>query len=67
MAKIECSVYRGPIGSHGFRTGQWPFTFSGKEYSVYLSIPHRLDIQEQEKLLLEACTAELVKQGVIKQ
>lgn len=64
-AAIENAVYDGPMACYGFRSGLWPFTFRGHEYQVYLSIPSRLDLAEQQARLLAAARAELGKLGVL--
>lgn len=52
-SKITVNVYGGPIGSYGFRSGWWPIKINNINFSMFASIPHRMDLDEQEQRLLE--------------
>jgi len=49
---VGVNIFSGPIGSCGFRTGNWDITYKGKEYSMYSSIPHAMEIEDQRERLI---------------
>jgi hypothetical protein len=42
---------KGPPGSHGFRRGEWQFRYNGRQYQFYCSVPHAMELADQERLL----------------
>jgi hypothetical protein len=47
FSKIRVDHMRSPIGSCGFRTGDWTVYYEGEEYKVYASVPHAMDLDDQ--------------------
>jgi len=65
LAEIHVENFRGPLGGHGFRSGIWPFTFRGKTYNVEMSVPHTLDLNEQDDRVRKSAAIELLRAGVL--
>lgn len=46
-AIIDVDILKGPKGGYGFRSGQWPVTINGIKFSMFESIPHELNLNDQ--------------------
>jgi len=51
---INVDVWRGPIGSCGFRKGWWPVTRGDESALVYCSVPHGAETHIQREIVLSA-------------
>jgi len=47
LNEISVNHFKSPIGSYGFRRGDWSVTYKNKEHKVYCSVPHGLDLEDQ--------------------
>lgn len=56
---IEVDVWSGPIGGCGFRSGYWSVKIGGINFEMFASVPHSLDLFEQEKRLEDAAHTRL--------
>lgn len=59
LNEIRIDIISGPIGSCGFRTGNWKAEYMGSEFEFYASISHRLPLDEQRKRLQELAARHL--------
>jgi len=53
-SKINVDVFFGPIGSCGFRSGNWSIEVGGIKFKMFSSIPHQMDLSEQEARLIDS-------------
>jgi len=48
---VSVDMFTGPIGSHGFRSGNWTATTdSGRKFSFFGSLPHADGLNENEMI-----------------
>jgi hypothetical protein len=60
IAFNEIFVIKGPMGSSGFRSGQWTVHYKGIDYRVFASVPHCMELQDQDERVKREFIAEFV-------
>lgn len=61
----EITGIKAPAGSCGFRSGKIRFQFREMDYEGHVSIPHSLDIEDQEREFRIACAFTLIRQKAL--
>ncbi len=56
---LKVNVSNGPAGSGGFRSGWWQVSFQGKWYNVQCSVPHSMELADQEEAVREAAIEQI--------
>jgi hypothetical protein len=56
---VSVDHFKSPIGGYGFRTGNRTVILEdGTTDKIYLSVPHRLSLAEQTKIILDSYNRE---------
>ena len=56
---LKVSISNGPAGNGGFRSGWWQVSFQGKWYNVQCSVPHSMELADQEEAVREAAIEQI--------
>lgn len=63
--KIKIDVFGGPHGNRGFRSGWWCGKIGSFEFDFYASIPHCMNLIEQEIRLADCAISAIRNNRII--